>query len=45
MMTKRSSHMPTFTMIEMTKSQPRFERSRLNHRSCGATTLQRISAQ
>ena len=45
MMTKRSSHMPTFTISEMTNSAATFVRTRLNHSTCGMTTLQRISAQ
>src|SRR4029077_12469244 len=45
MMTNRSSHMPTFTMIEMTNSAGTLVRTRLNHRACGVAMLQKIRAQ
>jgi hypothetical protein len=45
MITKRSSHMPTFTISEMTNSAGTLVRTRLNQSACGMTTLQRISAQ
>src|SRR5205085_16910 len=44
MMTKRSSHMPTFTNMAVTKSPRGLVRMRLNHISCGARPLQTISA-
>ncbi len=45
MMTKRSSHIPMLTTMEMTNSSGTFIRTFLNHSSCGMMTLQRISAQ
>src|SRR5262245_41224702 len=44
-MTKRSSHIPTLTTSETTKSTGALSRTRLNHNTCGPTTLHRISAQ
>src|SRR5438045_581301 len=43
MMTKRSSHMPTFTNIAVTKSIAGEVRKRLTHISCGARPLQTMS--
>src|SRR3954471_12481668 len=45
MITKRSSHMPMLTMIEITNSAGTVVRIFLNHSSCGMTTLHKISAQ
>ncbi len=45
MMTKRSSHMPTFTTIEITKSVATELRTLRSHRSCGVRTLQRMSSE
>jgi hypothetical protein len=44
MMTKRSSHMPMFTTIEITNSVATELRTFRSHRSCGVRTLQRMSA-
>src|SRR5579885_2608365 len=44
-MTKRSSHMPTLTISEMTNSTGTLVRIFLNHSACGIAMLQRISAQ
>ncbi len=43
MITKRSSHMPMFTMSEMTNRIGTLVRTRLNQSTCGVITLQRIS--
>ena len=40
MITKRSNHMPMLTKIESTKSQASDERTFLNQKSCGTSTLQ-----
>ena len=45
MMTKRSSHMPTFTNSDMTNSSPVLVRMLLNHSNCIITTLIEISVQ
>ena len=39
MMTKRSSHIPMLTKIEMTNRAARFVRTRLKKSSSGTTTL------
>ncbi len=44
MMTKRSSHMPTFTNIATKNSQNVDVRQRLIHMSCGASPLHTINA-
>ena len=43
--TNRSSHMPTFTISEMTNRAGTLVRTRLNQSACGVITLQKISAQ
>src|SRR3989475_1355393 len=43
--TNRSSHMPMFTTMDITNSAGTFVRTLRNHKSCGATMLQAISAQ
>ena len=43
-MTNRSSHMPMFTTIEITKRIGTLVRTLLNHRNCGVTTLQKMSS-
>src|SRR5262249_38076256 len=43
--TKRSSHMPTFTTREIRNSVGTLVRTRLNQSACGTRTLQRMSAQ
>src|SRR3954453_24163944 len=45
MITKRSSHIPILTMIEMTKSQNSLSRKRLNHRNWIEIPLQKIRNQ
>src|SRR6266849_2491282 len=44
MITKRSSHMPTFTNIAVMKSTSVLVRNRFTHMSCGANPLQTIRA-
>ncbi len=44
-MMKRSSHMPTLTMSEMTNRAGKLARTRWNHSAWMATTLQKISSQ
>lgn len=44
-MTKRSSHIPMFTIMAMTKSVGTLALTRLDQRNCGVTTLHRMSAQ
>ena len=44
-MTKRSSHMPTLTTSEMTKSAGTLARTFFSHSSCGMTMLVAMSAQ
>src|ERR1700740_711827 len=43
--TKRSSHIPTFTIIAITNSAGMFILIFLNHRNCGVTILHAISDQ
>ena len=43
--TKRSSHMPTLTTIAITNSMIGLVRTLPDHRNCGETMLQKISAQ
>src|SRR4029079_11320039 len=43
--TKRSSHMPVFTMSEIRKRSGMFVRTFLNHSVCGMTPLQKMSVQ
>jgi hypothetical protein len=43
-MTKRSSHMPTFTTIATAKTARRGAHARI-HRHCGVMMLQKISVQ
>src|SRR5690606_426652 len=45
MITKRSSHMPTLTMMEMMNSARGLCLTRLNHSGWMATRLQKINAQ
>src|SRR5882757_9481891 len=45
MITKRSNHIPMFTMIESTNVAERLVRIFLNQKSCGETTLQVIIHQ
>src|ERR1035437_3873245 len=45
MITKRSSHMPTSTISDQTKSTTVLLRTFLNHRALGAITLQAMSTQ
>src|SRR5688572_33254440 len=44
-MTKRSSHMPTFTTMAIRNRPSVLVRTRLNHSHCGVMMLQKISAQ
>src|SRR6185436_6465349 len=44
-MTKRSSHMPTFTTIATAKSPSVLVRTFLNHSHCGVRMLQKMSVQ
>ena len=44
-MTKRSSHMPTFTTSAMQNSSGMFVRTFLNHSVCGMTPLQKMRNQ
>src|SRR6266550_6987885 len=43
--TNRSSHIPMLTMSELTNKSGTFQRTFLDHRSCGITMLQVISDQ
>src|SRR5258705_417186 len=45
MMTKRSSHMPTFTTSEIMKSNGTLVHTRFSQSACGTATLQKISSQ
>ena len=44
-MTKRSSHMPTFTTIATAKRPSGLVRTRRSHRNCGVMMLQKMSVQ
>src|SRR6266568_7792117 len=43
--TKRSSHMPMLTTIEISQSNNRFPRTFLIHKNCGVMMLHRIKVQ
>ena len=45
MMTKRSSHMPMLTKIDMMKSSVVLWRTLFSHRNCTITTLIEINVQ
>src|SRR6185436_12432322 len=45
MITNRSSHIPTLTMIEIINSSATFPRARRDHRICGIKILHRINDQ